>query len=349
MILIDFSGLAYQDMYSSISAVKPRLINDKYCTEDFAPYMIYRILEDIFEIQTKFCEYGDVVICLDGDGSKNWRKNLYPMYKSSRPKERKQSNINFNEVFGVLTNLIYILQTASPYKVVRIAEAEGDDVIMALAKEANEEVMIVSADKDMIQMQQKPNVKQYSYMTQKFVTYEDKGEDTMEDWLLEHVVLGDATDDVPRVVDGLKFTEAFKQFMKMHNLNLTEEQVRNSDWSQYGFDEYRPGVMQMLNIFEKPRFGISTAKKTIKSFGSLDAWLDSDHRLRDNYNLNKALVLESGIPDDIRKNIIDSWCNAQTDVDINKFNEFLEAYGISPLSLPLPSNFNKKFTIEDLF
>ena len=53
-----------------------------------------------------------------------------------------------------------------PYKVVETYGAEADDVIATLCKHyQNEKVMIISGDKDFIQLQKYDNVKQYSPIT----------------------------------------------------------------------------------------------------------------------------------------------------------------------------------------
>ena len=352
MILIDFSAIAYQSMYGAISTVEPNTDdNGKYFTKEFAPYMVYKILSGIFDAQQRFSNCGDVVLCLDGEGSKNWRKAVYPMYKSSRPIQRQESPINFNEVFDALNNLIETLTRYSPYKVVKVSEAEGDDAIMVLAKELPGPTMIISSDKDIIQMQRYPGIKQYSPITQSFVTYETKREDSMDDWLLEHVVLGDATDDVPRIVDGLEFTETFKKFLDLNNIKTDPLTVRNDNWfkwSEQGFAECRKNSI-VPDIFVRPRFGIATARKAIKIYGSLDAWLDTDPRLRQNYELNRTLVLEEGIPESVRDGIKAAYNNAPDEVDTKKFEEYLDGLGISRMMLALPNNFNRKFSVEDLF
>lgn len=348
MILIDFSAIAYQSMYSAIAVTKPEVQDDgKYRTADFSPFMIFRTLESIFETQQRFSNCGDVVLCLDGDSGLNWRKAVYPMYKSSRPVQRQASPVNFSEIFNTINDLIETLDQAAPYKVVKSPEAEGDDVIMVLAKDLPGPTMIVSADKDLIQMQRYPGIQQYSPMTQKFVTYETKHEHSMDDWLLEHVVLGDSTDDVPRVVDGLEFTEAFKKHLDSINKQVDEITVRNGDWRQWGFTECRPNGAP--DIFQRPRFGISTAKREIKRFGGLDAWLDSDPRLRQNYELNKTLVLEEGIPQQVRDSIKEHYAAAPNKTDLKQFEAYLDRNGIQRMSLTLPPNFNKTFTVEDLF
>ena len=158
-----------------------------------------------------------------------------------------------------------------------------------------------------------------------------------------------AKDTMKRKQFVLKFSAAFEKFKTANNLSLTEAEVRNTDWETYGFSEYRPGKIKILDVFERPRFGISNAKKCIQQYGSLDAWLDSDPQLRNNYNLNCVLVLEEGIPGDIRSKILEAFNDAKTNVDIKKFEDFLEDNGIQRMSLALPNNFKRMFTVEDLF
>lgn len=334
MILIDFSALAYQSMHSAIAATKPSLRDNKYVTEEFTPFMLYRIIESIIEVQDRFSNYGDVVLCLDGESKRNWRKALFPMYKANRAKERKESQIKFDEVFPVFNELIGQLALNSPYKVVRVPEAEGDDVIMVLARDLPGPHMIVSSDKDLIQMQCYPGIKQYSPMTQKFVTPATKHGDTMQEWLVEHVVLGDSTDNVIRVVDGLEFTEEYRNSLTEPK---TEAEVRNGDW----------GELALTDIFVKPRFGMATALKAIKEHGGLDSWLDSDPRLRSNYELNSKLVLEAGIPDTVRKDVVGEYSKASAKTQLNEFKKFLALYNISHLELIL--NWKAEFSVEDLF
>ena len=50
-----------------------------------------------------------------------------------------------------------------PYKMIEVYGAEADDIIATLCKHfQDEKIMIVSGDKDFIQLQTYPNVKQYS-------------------------------------------------------------------------------------------------------------------------------------------------------------------------------------------
>ena len=84
-------------------------------------------------------------------------------------------------------------------KCVEVEGAEGDDVIAIIAtRYANvKDIVIVSADKDLIQIQQyiSSNVKQYSPYLKKFLTPKNSDYD-----LFEHVVRGDRGDGVTNIL-----------------------------------------------------------------------------------------------------------------------------------------------------
>ena len=76
-------------------------------------------------------------------------------------------------------------------------KCEPDDII-ALVKyyHQHEDIMIVSGDKDFIQLQQYKNVKQYAPIQKQFV-----GEDTdPKQYLLEQILKGDRSDGVPNIL-----------------------------------------------------------------------------------------------------------------------------------------------------
>jgi len=96
-----------------------------------------------------------------------------------------------------------------PYKFLEVYGAEADDIIAALCGELefdNGKTLILSGDKDFIQLQKFRNVTQYSPITKKFVNGIDP-----DDYLSEHVLKGDTSDGIPNVlspdntfVDGIR-------------------------------------------------------------------------------------------------------------------------------------------------
>lgn len=346
MILLDFSALMHQMIFSSVKTIQPRKENEQYITKDFINYTKYLILENIFDIQNRFRNYKDLVICLDNTRNGNWRKDVLGSYKSQRTVTRAKSDINYSEVFKEIDGFLEFLKLHSPYHVVSVPKAEGDDVILCLAKHfaQREPIMIISSDKDMIQAQKHGDVKQYSLLTRKFVTAETKS-DNMEDWLLEHVVLGDACDEVPRVIDETVFSDDFQDFLKTRNITLTPKQFLEhrekleTKFSELGFER---------DFFKKERFGMSTLRRRIRDFGSLDKWLDSNELYRTNFERNKRLVLEEFIPEFILEESTKQ-IDLKTNFDFNAFRKYLEENQLRSLEDKMPDCFFTQKITADYF
>ena len=142
-------------------------------------------------------KYGKMVIACD---SRSWRKDAYPQYKANRKTGRDKSEVDWDSVFQTFTKVKEELKENFPYTVVTVDGAEADDIIATLVKETqefgkNEPVMIISSDKDFVQLHRYGNVKQYSPITKKFVTHEKPIE-----YLYEHIFKGDSSDGVPNVL-----------------------------------------------------------------------------------------------------------------------------------------------------
>jgi 5'-3' exonuclease len=147
-------------------------------------------------------DYGQMVIACD---SSTWRRDYFPNYKFKRREGREKDEVekaNWDEIFRIISMVREEIEQNLPYRVVKVDGAEADDIIGALTLETQEfgkhdNVMIVSADKDFVQLQNYKNVKQYSPMQKKFVT--EKNPNT---YLFEHVLKGDSGDGVPNVLSG---------------------------------------------------------------------------------------------------------------------------------------------------
>jgi hypothetical protein len=186
MIIIDYSGIAMSSMFSAKS-------------NDVDEGMLrHQILNSLRMYNVKYrAKYGQMIIACDGG---SWRKNVFAQYKASRKTNREASPINWDEVWRVINMVCEEISLHMPYKVVQVRGAEADDVIATLVESTQEfgnmePVMIVSADKDFIQLQKYSNVSQFSPMTKKVVT--DKNP---RRYLIEHILRGDSGDGVPNVL-----------------------------------------------------------------------------------------------------------------------------------------------------
>ena len=198
MILIDMNQISVASLMMHLHMNRGEL------EEDMVRHMI---LNSVRMYRTMFNEdYGEMVLAYDSKSY--WRREFFPQYKSNRRKNREEDDKDWDSIFDVLNNIKEEIKEFLPYKVVEVYGAEADDVIATLCKHyQNEKVMIVSGDKDFIQLQKYDNVKQYSPITKKLVDGVDP-----KVYIKEHVLKGDKSDGVPNVLSpDHTFTDELRQ------------------------------------------------------------------------------------------------------------------------------------------
>jgi hypothetical protein len=170
----------------------------------------HMILNTIRMYRQKFKSYGGMVIVADYTG--NWRKDVYPEYKCRRNKVRKESKIDWNVAFEIITKVLDEIKENFPYHVIKQYGCEADDSIAEITKWTQEfgnweKIMIVSADKDFIQLQKYDNVEQFSTNTKKLIKNENP-----RLYQMEHILSGCNGDGVPNVLsDDKTFFEDRRQ------------------------------------------------------------------------------------------------------------------------------------------
>ena len=166
----------------------------------------HMILNSLRMYRTRFSsEFGELVLCYD---SKHyWRRDYFPQYKANRKKGREKSDQDWDAIFECLNTIKEEIKTNMPYKFLEIYGAEADDIIAIICSEYDEEIMILSGDKDFIQLQKFPNVKQYSPITKKMVNGINP-----DGYLQEHILKGDSSDGIPNVLSpDNTFTDGLRQ------------------------------------------------------------------------------------------------------------------------------------------
>lgn len=140
-------------------------------------------------------EYGEMIIACD---DKNyWRKQIFPYYKANRKKNREESELNWTNIFDIFNKIKQEIKDNLPYPVIQVDTAEADDIIASLVKHTNDahKILILSGDKDFVQLQTQSNVKQYDPVRKKWITH-----DNPERFLVEHILKGDVGDGIPNVL-----------------------------------------------------------------------------------------------------------------------------------------------------
>lgn len=148
--------------------------------------------------------YGHMVIACD---DKNyWRKQIFPHYKAGRKKTRDESDIDWPVVFDTLNRIRNEIKQHLPFTVVQVDNCEADDIIATICLNTKEDVLILSADKDFIQLHSE-RVIQFDPIRKRNVQVEDP-----KQYLKELVIKGDIGDGIPNALSsGDSFVEGIRQ------------------------------------------------------------------------------------------------------------------------------------------
>jgi hypothetical protein len=192
-VLMDFSQVMLATLFANIGNH-----TNVEMSEDLIRHMF---LVSLRHNRKKFAEdYGELVICCDGKNS--WRREAFPYYKANRRTSRETSELDWNEVFRIMGNIRDELNEYFPYKVINIERCEADDIIGVVCHEygtqlntGSDRFLILSGDKDYIQLQKYANVDQYDPVKKKFIRHANP-----DDYLIEHVFKGDTGDGVPNIL-----------------------------------------------------------------------------------------------------------------------------------------------------
>jgi hypothetical protein len=184
----------------------------------------HMVLNSLRMYNVKFKDkYGKMVIC--ADDKKYWRRDMFPYYKASRKKNREESPYDWNLIFETLNRVRDEIRENFPYKVIQVDKTEADDIIgtichyhgKELKNENDEKILILSSDKDFMQLQKFVNVEQYSPMAKKFLK-----ESNPVKFLREHIIKGDRGDGIPNILssDDTFVTESRQKPVIEKKLNI---------------------------------------------------------------------------------------------------------------------------------
>ena len=199
MIIIDMNQISLASLMMNLSINKTTEVD-----EDMVRHMI---LNSVRMYRSMFKEkYGEVILTYDS--RHYWRRDVFPQYKMNRKKGREKDNLNWNNIFEVLNKIKAEFKDNLPYKFLEVYGAEADDIIGILCKKyPTEKIMIISGDKDFIQLQKYVNVSQYSPITKKHINGHNPNT-----YIKEHILKGDTSDGIPNVLSpDHTFTDGLRQ------------------------------------------------------------------------------------------------------------------------------------------
>lgn len=194
-ILVDYNQVMLASLFAGIGNH-----TDMDVDENLLRHMF---LNSIRANRKKFTdEYGEIVLCVDNKDV--WRRDYFPYYKANRKKSRDESELDWNKLFESIHRIRAEIDEFFPYKVISVERCEADDVIATIIHEygtdlnmGSEKYLILSGDKDFIQLHTYANVDQYDPVRKRWIR-----NDHPEKYLSEHVLKGDVGDGVPNILSA---------------------------------------------------------------------------------------------------------------------------------------------------
>ena len=210
MQILDFSQL----VVNTIIGVGNNPTNNYYDTnEQLCKHLIFNKIRAYNQKFSK--KFGNMVICLEG--RHNWRYSFFQYYKHKRKADKANSDVDWDTLYVIMESTIQDLINYFPYTIMRVEGTEADDSIAVLARCINEQNIIISSDKDFVQLLSLPNVSQYDPRKESF----KKLEVTAEEFLIEHCLVGDRSDGIPNILSPDNFflqTNGISKHTKNHLL-----------------------------------------------------------------------------------------------------------------------------------
>ena len=244
MILLDLSQVMISNVMSQVGAhtdaIQPDLVR-------------HMIINTIRSLKMKFgATYGELIIACDD--RKYWRRSYFPAYKGSRKADREKSNIDWAALFDTLNTIKQEIKDNFPYRVLQVEGAEADDIIGSLCHACSmlgfkpdvninttSKILILSGDKDFVQLQVYPTVRQYDPVRKKDITSSDPEK------FLQHLILaGDRGDGVPNVLSPDNCIIEGQRQKPLRETKITE--ILNTDYGHLPEDIKRNWLRNTMLI-----------------------------------------------------------------------------------------------------
>ncbi len=251
-VLIDHMNFLFISYHMARRQLKEEYGKDEILAEDIG--FFYHIFFNKYNYLFK--TYGNLIICHEGMGSLDWRRSIYSDYKRNRDKSKQeQSYLDLKKTFSIIEGVLDLY----PTKQIKVDGMEADDVMYAIAMHEaakGEEVLVISTDKDMIQLKNKfDSIDVYSPI--KRLYYEKQ-----ENIVMEKAVCGDASDNIPGLYRvGPKTLEKmlvdkdlWRKKMANGNKEIYESFTKIIDLSLFPADKHAEAVKQYeemeYNLFD---------------------------------------------------------------------------------------------------
>jgi DNA polymerase-1 len=165
--------------------------------------VMYGMLSSLRYYLETFPEVTRVIVPFDG-GKAQWRKDIYPDYKANRSYGKdEEEKAKFDGLFKQIDELVNFLPKINIHAI-KVKGYEADDLIALLCQMYEGQIMVITSDKDMLQLINE-RVSIFTPYKEKVIGvsnfYEETGV-TREAYMGYRALLGDTSDNI-RGVPGI--------------------------------------------------------------------------------------------------------------------------------------------------
>lgn len=206
IVLIDCNNLAFKVFFKAknIYFNKNNTYNNIKTNWELDPHFI-QIITKLFvntfkKIMRKHdVEYENLYVVADSPKGILWRRKLYENYKKpSEKKIQQKKELHIKNIFDIIfKHIIPQINAKTDINFINHDETEADDIIAILTEYFSKEykVIIISSDKDYLQLLDMERVELYDINNNKI----EKDENSSKKILLEKILRGDRSDNIPGI------------------------------------------------------------------------------------------------------------------------------------------------------
>jgi len=197
-ICFDANNLAVRNLFGPDVLIMDQKDKTKVIEKNYE-IMKYRMFDSIYKSLYKVKGVSEVVLAMDA--RRSWRKLYWTKYKANRKSTRDKIDLDWDEYFEVYDSFMLEIKEHLPFKVIKVEDAEGDDIIGTLALEKPQKIYIISTDKDFLQLSS-PRVDIYNPLKKKTVEHPNP-----ELFIVEQSLRGQSKDNIYNVKTPLDFPD----------------------------------------------------------------------------------------------------------------------------------------------
>jgi len=284
-LLVDSSYVSFHRFFSTLiwyNNVHPdEEINDDYDwleNQVFMKHFDDTYMKNLIKFKNMYnIPYENMIVVRDCPRETIWRMNLYPEYKANRKNtcSYKNKKYNIGNIFKHIYNSLYPqLEKQYGFKILKVDNAEADDIIAVLASkirelDKNRLIVIISNDNDYLQL---VNEKTLIWSLQNKLL-NTKVETTAEEILLRKILKGDDSDNIPSLIGNINekdLNEMIKDPKKLNewldnNPDKKEGYVSNRKLIDFQFipDEIKNLIInECKDIFPAPEVETKVVEKS---------------------------------------------------------------------------------------